>query len=75
MPEQLLDPRAAIVGGDYDTPADIAAREDIIAGMKMVFGDLDDPDSEISILIKKERGQVLNPEFGNKPKVYYLFPR
>jgi molybdopterin-containing oxidoreductase family iron-sulfur binding subunit len=40
-----------------------------------IFGDLDDPNSEVSILIKKERGQVLNPELGNKPKVYYLLPR
>ena len=40
-----------------------------------IFGDLDDPDSEVSVLIKKERGQVLNPELGNKPKVYYLAPR
>jgi len=39
------------------------------------FGDLDDPDSEISYLIKTYRGEVLNPEFGNKPKVYYLPPR
>ena len=40
-----------------------------------IFGDLDDTESEVSVLIKKERGQVLNPEFGNKPKVYYLLPR
>ena len=40
-----------------------------------VFGDLDDPTSEVSILNKKQRGQVLNPEFGNDPKVYYLPPR
>lgn len=40
-----------------------------------IFGDHDDPNCEMSILIKKERGQVLNPEFGNKPKVYYLMPR
>lgn len=39
------------------------------------FGDLDDPDSEVSWLIKTYRGEVLNPEFGNKPKVYYLPPR
>jgi molybdopterin-containing oxidoreductase family iron-sulfur binding subunit len=39
------------------------------------FGDLDDPGSEVSILIKKYRGEVLNPELGNKPKVYYLAPR
>ena len=41
----------------------------------MFFGDLDDPNSEVSVLIKKQRGQVLNPEFGNDPKVYYLPPR
>lgn len=40
-----------------------------------VFGDLDDPDSEISVLIKKHRGIPLNPEIGNQPKVYYLAPR
>ena len=39
------------------------------------FGDLDDPNSEISILIKNHRGEVLQPELGNKPKVYYLAPR
>jgi molybdopterin-containing oxidoreductase family iron-sulfur binding subunit len=39
------------------------------------FGDLDDPNSEVSLLIKTYRGEVLNPEFGNKPKVYYLPPR
>jgi molybdopterin-containing oxidoreductase family iron-sulfur binding subunit len=40
-----------------------------------VIGDLDDPKSEISILIKKERGTPLNPETGNEPKVHYLAPR
>jgi molybdopterin-containing oxidoreductase family iron-sulfur binding subunit len=39
------------------------------------FGDLDDLDSEVSTLIRKHRGEVLNPELGNKPKVYYLAPR
>jgi len=40
-----------------------------------VFGDLDDPESEISYLIKTKRGFVLRPEVGTKPKVYYLPPR
>ncbi|MFC1587977.1 4Fe-4S dicluster domain-containing protein [Planctomycetota bacterium] len=39
------------------------------------FGDLDDKNSEASLLIQKYRGQVLNPELGNDPKVYYLAPR
>jgi molybdopterin-containing oxidoreductase family iron-sulfur binding subunit len=40
-----------------------------------IFGDLDDPDSEVSVLIKKNRGFVLKPEQGTNPKVYYLPPR
>jgi molybdopterin-containing oxidoreductase family iron-sulfur binding subunit len=40
-----------------------------------VFGDLDDPESEISYLIKTRRGFVLRPEVGTEPKVYYLPPR
>jgi molybdopterin-containing oxidoreductase family iron-sulfur binding subunit len=39
------------------------------------FGDLDDKNSEVSILIRRHRGQQLNPELGNNPKVYYLMPR
>ena len=39
------------------------------------FGDLDDLNSELSILIRTYRGQVLNPELGNQPKVFYLEPR
>jgi Fe-S-cluster-containing dehydrogenase component len=39
------------------------------------FGDLDDVDSEVSTLIRRHRGEQLNPELGNDPKVYYLMPR
>ena len=48
---------------------------EVCSAKARVFGDLDDPHSEVSVLIKKYRGQVLNPELGNKPKVYYLAPR
>ena len=37
-----------------------------------IFGDLNDPESEISILIRRGGAFVLNPEHGNKPKVHYL---
>ena len=40
-----------------------------------IFGDLDDPNSEVSVLIKQSRGFVLKPEQGTNPKVYYLPPR
>jgi molybdopterin-containing oxidoreductase family iron-sulfur binding subunit len=40
-----------------------------------IFGDLDDLESEASVLIRRHRGTQLNPELGNKPKVYYLEPR
>jgi molybdopterin-containing oxidoreductase family iron-sulfur binding subunit len=40
-----------------------------------VFGDLDDPESEISVLVRQHRGMPLHPELGNQPKVYYLAPR
>ena len=36
------------------------------------FGDLDDPTSNVSRLIKERSGFVLQPEKGTKPNVYYL---
>lgn len=39
------------------------------------FGDMDDPASDVSRLIKTERGFQLAPEFGTNPRVYYLPPR
>jgi molybdopterin-containing oxidoreductase family iron-sulfur binding subunit len=36
------------------------------------FGDLEDPDSEINLLIKSKNGFVLNPEMNTHPSVYYL---
>jgi len=37
-----------------------------------VVGDLDDPESEVSQLIKKYDGQPLKPELGTQAKVYYI---
>lgn len=38
----------------------------------MIFGDLDDANSEISKLLKKRKYKTLIPEAGTKPHVYYL---
>ena len=39
------------------------------------FGDLDDPDSNVSRLIRERGGFPLHPEEGTSPSVYYLSPR
>lgn len=36
------------------------------------FGDLNDPESEVSRLISERNGSTYRPEFGTKPSVYYL---
>jgi molybdopterin-containing oxidoreductase family iron-sulfur binding subunit len=38
------------------------------------FGDLEDPTSEVSRLIKERAGFTLHPEAGTRPSVYYLPP-
>ncbi len=42
------------------------------AAKARTIGDLDDPDSDVSRLIKERNGFTLHPEAGTKPKVYYL---
>lgn len=39
-----------------------------------IFGDVNDPDSEISRLIAKYPVQVLKPEKNTSPKTYYIMP-
>jgi len=37
-----------------------------------IFGDLNDPDSEIAKLMSTQPVQVLKPEMGTKPHVFYI---
>lgn len=41
-------------------------------GRARVFGDINDPNSEVSYLIAHNATQVLRPEQGTKPQVYYI---
>ncbi len=36
------------------------------------FGNLDDKNSKVSILIRQRRGVQLHPEFGTDPSIYYI---
>lgn len=38
----------------------------------MHFGDLDDPYSEITRLIKEKKGKPFHPESGTEPSIYYI---
>jgi hypothetical protein len=38
----------------------------------MYFGDLDDPKSPVSVVLKNRKHKTLIPEAGTKPQLYFL---
>lgn len=44
-------------------------------GNARYVGDLDDPESEVSVMIKSKNGFTLLPEKGTRPNVFYLPPK
>ncbi len=45
---------------------------DVCPTHSIYFGDLDDPDSEVSQLLQSRKYHVRIPEAGTKPKIFYL---
>ena len=41
-------------------------------GKARIFGDLNDPKSEISLVLADNNVTVLRPEMGTKPNVFYI---
>jgi len=48
-----------------------ACVETCVGGAR-VFGDLNDPESDVSLLIKEHSVQTLKPATGNEPQVFYI---
>lgn len=71
---QLAKERVRAEGRRFQPEDYVPACVEVCPTNAMVFGDLDDPNSEVSRLSKDVRAERLLDELGTKPKVFYLRP-
>ncbi len=56
----------------YGVPSRLPACVDTCPTKVRVFGDLNDPNSEVSLLLAKKPSKVLKPAMGTNPHLFYL---
>jgi len=69
---QLAKDEARFEGREFDAAEYIPACVEVCPADAMVFGDLDDPESEASRLARDPRAEQLMEDLGTEPKVFYL---
>ena len=62
-----------MIGADGREPRELVGAVDGGDLGARVFGDLNDPDSDINYILKNKRVFVLKEELGTRPNFFYFF--